>query len=330
MRFPDDLCGSFSGVISVKRRREILFQRAYGWADAANRVANHVDTKFPTASAGKGFVAAAILQLIERRLLSLDTPIGDLLAFDLHAVDRRITVRQLLNHTSGMADYFDETVMSDYSELWTDYPNYKIRTSKDLLPLFIHKPMCGVPGERFHYNNAGFVVLGLIIEAVTDMPFDSYLSEYVFAPAAMESTGYYELDRLPEKCANAYIFDASRREYYTHIFSVDAKGSGAGGAYTTVHDLEQFWDSLMNGRLVADAVLSEMLAPQVPEGCYGYGVWLDTLEDGRLAYHIEGSDPGVSCYSSYESQTAQTVTLVSNYGHNVWKIREAIEAWLEQ
>ena len=100
-------------------------------------ISNELDTKFGTASAGKAFVAVGILQLIESGKLRFDHTIGRLVDFDLHAIDNNITVEQLLCHQSGIPDYFDESILDDYDELWKDYPNYKIRKSADLLPLFI-------------------------------------------------------------------------------------------------------------------------------------------------------------------------------------------------
>ena len=128
-----------------------------------------------------------------------------MLDIDLNYIDGDVTVEQLLNHTSGVPDYFDETVMDEYEELWTNYPNYKIRCSSDLLPLFIDKPMMYPKGEKFQYNNTGYVLLAMIIEKVTGLLFDQYLKVNVFDVCDMESTGYYELDRLPAKCANNYI-----------------------------------------------------------------------------------------------------------------------------
>src|SRR6056297_2875849 len=195
----------YSGIISVVQNGDVVFQDAFGYADLPNKTPNEMDTKFPTASAGKAFVAVGIMNLIENGKLSFDSRLGDLVNFDLKAIDPNITVRQLLNHTSGIPDYFDESVMDEYAGLWEHFPNYRIRTSKDLLPLFIDKPMMYEPGEKFQYNNSGFVVLGLIIEAITGLAFDVYLKKNVFEPAGMSDTGYYELDRLPAKCANAYI-----------------------------------------------------------------------------------------------------------------------------
>ena len=155
----------------------------------ANKVPNEVDTKFETASAGKVFVATAILNLIEKKTIDFDTTIGQLLKFDLKQIDPKITVKQLLHHTSGIPDYFDESVMDDYEELWVNVPNYRIRKSSDLIPLFIDKPMMYPRGEKFQYNNTGYVVLGLIIEEITGKPFDVYLQETIFDPSGMTDTG---------------------------------------------------------------------------------------------------------------------------------------------
>ncbi|MCY9547201.1 serine hydrolase domain-containing protein [Lysinibacillus xylanilyticus] len=320
MGFDECINEDFSGVISVTQNGKNVYRKAFGYADLPNKVSNEIDTRFGTASAGKVFVAIAILQLIEQSRISFDSCIGDILNFDLKNIDPHITIRQLLNHTSGIPDYFDESVMEDYDELWIDYPNYKIRTSSDIIPLFIHKPMMYPAGDRFQYNNTGFVVLGLIVEAITGSSFDIYLNEHIFIPCGMLNTGYYELDRLPAQCANGYVYDDSRKEFYTNIYSVDVKGTGAGGAFTTVIDVEKFWASLMKGQLISKQMLKEMLTPQVKEECYGYGIWLDKKEDGMFDYHFEGCDPGISFYSSYDKQQDSLITLVSNFGCNVWKV----------
>lgn len=267
----------FRGVACVYRAGEPVFSCAQGFADLANERANRLDTRFPVASGSKGFVGMGILRLIEEGKLSLDTRLGDAVDFDLRAIDPDVTVEQLLTHTSGVPDYFDESVMDDYDALWVDFPNYKIRRNGDLFPLFAGKPMLYAPGERFQYNNTGYVLLAAAIEAVTGLPFDEHLRCAVFEPAGMSRTGYFELDRLPENCANAYIWDAARQEYYTNIFSVDAKGTGAGGVYTTVEDVSRFWSALFGGRLVGPETLKAMTGVQAREedvDAYGFGLWL--------------------------------------------------------
>lgn len=330
MNIPKLITEDFSGCIMISKNNGSLYEGVFGYADMPNKIPNKINTSFATASAGKVFVAVGILKLIEEGKLSFESTIVDCLNFDLKAIDPLITVKELLTHTSGIPDYFDESVMEDYDELWRDYPNYKIRRSSDLIPLFIDKPMMYPRGERFQYNNTGFVVLSLIIESITGMAFDEYLREMVFLPFGMNDTGYYELDRLPERCASSYIFDKHKKEWYTNIYSVDAKGTGAGGAFTTVPDVSRFWNGLFGGKLLYKEMLKDMLSIQSysDDKYYGYGIWLARQPDGSFAPYFEGCDPGVSFVSS-RSADGTIITVASNKGQNVWQIRRDIVKEIE-
>ena len=134
--------------------------------------------------------------MIDSGKLRLEDSIGSILDIDLHEIDTDVTIKQLLTHTSGIPDYFDESIMEDYEELWADYPNYKIRHNSDLLPLFINKPMMYPKGQKFQYNNSGYVLLAMIIEKVTGMEFDKYLQVHIFDICDMKSTGYYEFGEM--------------------------------------------------------------------------------------------------------------------------------------
>ena len=281
---------------------------------------NRLDTKFSMASASKIFIAVAILQLIEGKFLSLSQTLGEVLPMDWHHIDKTITIRQLLTHTSGLPDYFDESLGKNYATMWENYPNYRIRNGEDLLPLFLHKRMVYPKGQKFHYNHAGYVVLSLIIEAVTKQPFEHYLEKMIFTPCNMGDTGYYELDRLPLNCATGYCLEEESQTYYSNIYCLDVKGNGAGGAYTTAKDMDRFWTCLVKGRLLSPSMVSEMLSPQVEGEWYGYGVWLKALGDHQYLPFIQGSHPGVSFISSYDCQRCRTMTLMSNFEHDVWAL----------
>lgn len=310
---------AFRGCALLRDADGTLHTLAQGYADAPNERENNIDTRFGTASAGKAFVAVGVMQLVQKGLLQMDSAIGDVLDWDWEQIDPEITVRQLLCHTSGIPDYFDESVMDDYEELWVDFPNYRVRRNADLLPLFIHKPMMYPRGQKFQYNNTGFVVLALLMEKVTGQIFDVYLREHVFGPAGMHDTGYYEMDRLPRNCANAYIWDEARQEYRTNIYSIDAKGTGAGGAFTTVGDVCRFWQALLDGRLLPANLVADMWTVHAQDdgAQYGLGFW---LRDGGAAVEFMGSDPGVSFLTRLERSSGRIAVLVSNYGDNVWKL----------
>ncbi|MDE5978008.1 MAG: beta-lactamase family protein [Turicibacter sp.] len=313
----------FRGVISIEEHGKWVFKQAYGEADLANQRLNRLETKFSMSSASKIFIAVAILQLIEGMFISFDQTIGELLPIDWHGIDREITIRQLLTHTSGMPDYFDEVRGKDYAKLWENYPNYKLRTAQDFLSLFLHRRMAFPKGQKFQYNNAGYVVLSLVIEEVTKLPFEHYLEKMIFVPCKMEDTGYYELDRLPLHCATGYCLDEETQSYYSNIYSLDVKGNGARGAYTTAKDMDRFWTCLLKGRLISASMVNEMLSPQVSDGWYGYGVWLKSIDDISYLPFVQGSAPGVSFISSYDREKCRTITMMSNFAQDVWTLHGA-------
>ena len=148
----------------------------------------------------------------------------------------------------------------------------------------------------------------------------------------MLDTGYYELDRLPENCANSYIYDEERREYYTNIYSVDVKGTGAGGGFTTVLDINKFWSNLLDGKLISNKMLEKMVSVQSSNGSeyYGYGIWLNKIKDHTYVPYFQGCDPGVSFISSYDIENNTSITVVSNFGCNVWNLRRNISNVINQ
>lgn len=319
---PAVLSPAFRGCVHIVRDGQPLLTRASGYADLANQIPNTPATRFASASAGKAFVAVGILRLIQSGRLSPEDTLGCLLDLDLGRIDPHVTVRQLLTHTSGVPDYFDESVMDDYEALWRDFPNYRVRKNADLLPLFTDKPMAEPPGARFRYNNSGYVLLALVLEAVTGRPFDDAIRDMVFDPCGMKAAGYFALDRLPSGCANHYIFCPDTGEYRTNIYSVDAKGTGAGGAFITVGDIEAFWRGLLGGRLLSPSMRARAFSRQAGSdkgGWYGYGFWLRPRPGHRDAVYFEGCDPGVSFLSEYDPDTRTLSVLASNYGDNVWR-----------
>ena len=320
----------FRGNILIVRKGAVLYESSSGFADLANEIPNTMDTRFATASAGKTFVAVGILQLVERGLIKLGDTLGTLLDIDLKQIDPDVTVEQLLNHTSGVPDYFDETVMGDYEDLWKDYPCSKIRSNNDLFPLFIDKAMMYPRGEKFQYNNTGYVLLAAIIEKISGMDFDAYLKKNIFDVCGMDSTGYFEMDRLPSKCAHNYIYCEKTNDYRTNIFSVGAKGTGDGGVFVTAGDLVRFWQGLIGHKLISEDTFKKMISKQSgdgsdpEEGYYGYGVWIIDNPKGTDFAYMQGCDPGVSAIAEYNPDNEQISIALSNYGDNVWSLMRKI------
>lgn len=298
----------FSGAAMLKTAE--VWAVAKGMADRANARPNAVDTRFGIASGCKIFTAVAAAQLVEEGELSFDDVLSDLLPEEFPAFP--VTMHQLLTHTSGMPDYFDEAVMDDYEELWQEYPMYRMKTTRDFLPLFKDKPMTFEPGEKFQYNNAGFIALGLVVEKLTGKPFTEVIEERIFQPAGMERSGYFRMDCLPAETATGYIDE--KTGWRTNQYALPIKGGADGGAYVTASDMAAFWESLMNHKLLSEETTRTLLAVHASddEDHYGYGVWIEKEGDAVRKYHVMGYDPGVSFHSGFYQADGSVLTVLSN------------------
>jgi CubicO group peptidase (beta-lactamase class C family) len=320
----------FSGVVylSAAGQDQALFARASRWANRADRLRNRINTRFAAASGSKLFTAVAALQLVEASKLTLDTPVADII--ERFPFDPHITLYHLLTHTSGLPDYFDEeeeVEIDAYALLWEQRPVYAMQSARDFFPLFYTKTPKSLSGERFAYNNAGFLLLEAIIERAGGVPFREAIRRHVLEPAGMSDSGYFYTDRLPSQTALGYIPqpDGSWR---TNIFAVPFIGGGDGGAYVTAPDWSRFWNALLSGKLLGTEMLTEMLRPQIPTGArpgrhYGLGVWLLDAPLQRAA-RAGGSDPGVDMVSDCFLDTGLTLTVLSNESDGALEMYKAL------
>ncbi|MFC4410394.1 serine hydrolase domain-containing protein [Chungangia koreensis] len=313
----------FSGVVLAANEETSILQKASGFANRADMRPNQVNTRFGIASGCKIFTAIGICKLMEEGRLSFDTTLSSILQYDFPLFDSSITVHQLLTHTSGVPDYFDEETMDDFADLWKERPMYLVEDLKDFLPMFQNASMKFKPGERFHYNNAGYILLGLIIEEVTGRTFRDYIMEELFGKVEMKDSGYFFMDRLPINTAFGYI-----SEDRTNIYSLPIVGGSDGGAYITAKDMAKFWKALMNHELLSAELTKRLLTPhvEVEEGeYYGYGVWISKQDDSIYKYHVMGYDPGVSFHSGFYPQSGLTLVVVSNKSEGAYAITKKVE-----
>ncbi|MBT2642932.1 beta-lactamase family protein [Bacillus sp. ISL-41] len=321
----------FSGVVMVQDGHGDAATASYGYANRADQSKNNLGTRFGIASGCKLFTAIAICQLVEDGKLSFDTRLKDCLDIKFPSFSEEITVHHLLTHTSGVPDYFDEEIMEDFEELWIKRPMYHIRSLKDFLPMFQDEQMKFTPGESFHYNNAGYILLGLIAEHASSMQFTAYVEEYIFKKAGMMDSGYFSFDALPSSTALGYI-DLPDGSWKTNIYSLPVKGGSDGGAYVTADDMSKLWRALLGQLLLKEDTLNILLTPhaQVNDtGYYGYGVWIKKQDDDIFKYHVMGYDPGVSFHSGYYPAAKTIATVCSNKSSGAYDILETIEETLQ-
>lgn len=310
----------FSGVIRLDRPGSPVFVRAYGQADRAHGIPLTAEHRCGVASIAKGFTALAIGSLIDQGLLRWDDRVRPVLGDDLPLVDDRVTVEQLLSHTSGIGDYLDESE-GEITDHVLDLPVHRLDRTEAYLPLLDGRPQVAEPGAGFRYNNGGFVLLALIAERVSGTPFPDLVAERVFRPAGMTGSGYPRTDALPGDVARGYL---EREGLRTNVLHLPVRGSGDGGAVSTVADLAAFWPALLSGRIVSPGTLAALTAPisDVPdEGMrYGRGFWLGAESDTVL---LEGYDAGVSGRTWHDPVGGVTGTVLATWSDGAWPVLRA-------
>ena len=336
--------GRFSGVVLIQRAGEALFEGAYGYAHRGWRVPNRMDTRFRVASVSKMFTAVSVLQLIDADRLALDNGVVGLLHLEDTTIPPSATIEHMLTMTSGMADWFEES--EDWEAQWEAFsratPIYLVRAAADYLPLFAHKPPMRPVGEGHLYNNAGFILLGMIVEAASGLPYFDYIRQHVFAPAGMSRSDFVALDALGEEVAEGYVPIKGQGEdiagWKKNIYALTPEAAGDGGAICTAADLAHFSQALRAGRLLSDRLTREMLTPKVIESAelyrgyrwmYGYGNYFLLDEGGVVVrWGHTGEEDGASCRFYHYPQLETDLIILGNQsgcaGELGWAIHDLL------
>jgi CubicO group peptidase (beta-lactamase class C family) len=263
--------GKFNGTILIAQDSKVLLNEAYGYQNAERKTPNTIDTKYEIASMGKMFTAISILQLYQKGKIDFNQTIGDILPkYPNEKVKKTVTIEQLLTHTSGLGDFFSK----EFFEL----PEGSIQKLEDYLPFFANDPLEFQSGEKFRYSNGGFIVLGLIIERVTNQSFNDYVKENILEETKMQNTG--------------------------------PLSSSAGGGLSTVSDLHKFALALKEHKLISKKSMNLMKSDRFGNG-YGYGLSLNKLNDTSLYGH-NGGAPGVSGELDIVENSSLIIVSLSN------------------
>ncbi len=266
----------FSGVVLIAEGDSTLFLKAYGFADREKKIPNLPDTRFNVGSINKIFTRIAVLQLASQGKLSLSDSIGRFLPDYPNAeAARRVTIRQLLDMSSGIGDFFGDR--------YDAFDKEKIEGLKDYLPLFADKPLEFAPGTARRYSNGGYIVLGLIVERASGMDYYAYVRQHVYAPAGMLSSGWFGKSALPPNTALGYSTPQKSSNYPT----LPGIGSSAGGGYCTASDLLRFVGSLKRGIL--------------------------TRGEPGAGLGIQGGAPGLNAALEWDPAAGYVIVVLSNF-----------------
>jgi D-alanyl-D-alanine carboxypeptidase len=306
----------FMGDASVTVNGKIVFSAACGWADAQWSVKNSLDTRFPIYSITKEFTAAAVLLLYQEKKFALSDPIGEYVP-NLPSSWQAATIHQLLTHTSGVPDYTGDP---DYKQLnpalkWVDLlgdiPN-------ELLDLVRDRPLMFGHGEKFAYNNSGYILLGMLIEKVSGVSYPRFIEQSIFDRLQMRDSGYDDPRMIVPRLAKGYALSGT--ELRNADWVDPRRAWSAGALYSTVRDLTRWSDALAHGEILnGDSTdrlyrVNPETASQDPYGqiaYYGYGVVLTERFKHQLQYH-GGGDSGFNSVLQRYPEANLVVAVLSN------------------
>jgi CubicO group peptidase (beta-lactamase class C family) len=317
----------FSGVVCVDRDGDVVLAKAYGLAHRSLGAPNTIDTQFAIASGSKGLTALTVISLIGDGLLDLSTTARSLLGADLPLIHHGVTVEHLLSHRSGIGDYLDEAVDHEITDYLMTVPVHELATTEQFLAVLDGNPTKFPPGERFAYCDSGYVVLALIAERASGVPFHDLVMRRVCEPAGMRDTAFLRSDELPGRAALGYLpIDGVDR---TNVFHLPVRGNGDGGAYSIAADISRFWRALFAGRIVSTDWVAEMVLPRshVPSESmrYGLGFWLHETSDTVM---LVGYDAGASFRTVHNPASHLTHTVISNTSTGTWPMTRRLEGLL--
>jgi CubicO group peptidase (beta-lactamase class C family) len=259
--------------VAIAQNGHVVYDRGFGEATA--------DTRFPIASVTKMFTAVAIMQLVQAHRVSLDATVAKYLPRAPHAA--QITVRELLNHTSGLWNYGDYAFQSGLVS--------KPTTPRAILALAAQHPLTSTPGTKWSYSNTGYVVLGLIVERVTGQSLASYEQKHIFKPAGMTQTSVGN-PPAGTPIAPAYMSAAGGK-----AAAYDPSWLFAcGDIVSTAADLARFDAALLDGKLITPETFRAMQANEMPSPNGMQGLGVDTLQWGTL--ELVGHHGGLPGYET--------------------------------
>ncbi len=282
--FIDDIFSEYNNpakpgaAVMVVENGEIVFIKGYGLANIEKNQPVTTETNFRLASVTKQFTAMSILMLIDRGKLSIGTTLKNIFP-DYPDYGNNITIKNILQHTSGLIDYED---------LIDDSVTVQVK-DKDVLDMMMKTDSTYfVPGSQHKYSNTGYALLALTVEKISGMPFRDFLKENIFAPLEMNNTLAFEKN-INEVEFRAYGYTIQENEVKFTDQSVTSAVLGDGGIYSSLDDLYKWDQALYTNKLINKKYLEESWTMgKTNDGIefpYGYGWRLEMYNDSKVVYH---------------------------------------------
>jgi len=291
-------------AVAVVKGRDTIVMRGWGFADLENDVAVTPAHVFRIGSITKQFTSAAIMQFVEKGRLSLDDTLGALL-LNMPASWRKVTLRQLLNHTSGIPSYTD--IGAKWQRRWRED-----MLPDSLLAFTTADTMNFAPGAKWRYDNTGYVLLGMILDKVTGKPYPKYLEEQFFKPLGLTSTLYCYTQPIIKHRALGY--NRVGKQFVNAEYLSMTQPYSAGALCSTVGDLVRWTRALHGGAIVNAASFAQMTMPSgaAAPSHYGFGLSVDSLSGHPRVAHGGGIHGFQSMLAHYPKDSLTVAVLVNS------------------
>ena len=297
----------FDGAVLVAENGKIIYKDAFGLANREWNIPNTTDTKFMIGSISKPITATLILILVQKGLVSLDKTIEDYLEEFKNKPAAKVTIKQLLNHTSGIPNY---DIIKDF------FPKLSRQsfTRNDYVKIFCDSALAFESGTRYMYSSWGYFTLGYIIEKVTGKSYEQTMNDEIFDKVNMHNSGSYLHTQIVPKRASGY--DYGFGNYLSADFRDQSNTMGTGDIYSTVEDLFKFHLALTNNTLLNQELSKEMFTPGMRPVRYGYG-WFNqnfryTPTDSITANYHLGTTEGFNSFMIRIPETNSMAVILCN------------------
>lgn len=317
--------GQFNGSALIAENGKVILKKGFGSANMEWNILNQPDTKFRLGSISKQFTAFLIVKLAEEGKIKLDVPITTYLPDYPKATGEKITIHNLLTHTSGIPNY-------------TSFPNFfkdKSRnpyTPEEFVKTFSNLPLEFNPGEKFNYSNSGYFLLGYIIEKISGKSYEQYLQETILTPLKMVNSGYDHSDVIIKNRAAGY--EKRGKKIINSSYLDMSIPYAAGSLYSTVEDL-YIWDqALYTNKLLSSKSMESLFNSYIKagKGSYGYGWFIEEADGASGKVKVIEHGGGINGFNTIIYRIPgdkNLIVLLNNTGGTVLnEISESIRAIL--
>lgn len=298
----------FSGTALIVKKGTVIFREAYGLANIAEHIPNNTETKINIGSLNKTFTGVSVMQLVEKGKLSLEDKIVDYIPELKMEMADQITIRHLLQNKSGLGTYFQEKGYVENLQ--------KLRNMEDYVPIIAPLKLAFAPGTGRQYSNAGYELLGVLVQRISDLNYYDYVKKHIYKKAKMENTDAYERDKRTENLAQGYtrhnegewpapdaqVSNISTNKFIQNVNERHAvKGTAAGGGFSTIDDLYAFVKALSENKLLSekntDLVFNRF----------------EKKEARTMTYRVGGGSIGINAMILADFSQDYVVVVLANY-----------------